>query len=227
VRRDPFAALAPTYESWYETPLGAHADAEELAALRRLLAGESMGLVAEIGAGTGHVTRALAADCGRIVAVEPSPAMRAEGVRRSSGLRIDWVAGAGERLPFREGVFEGALIVAVLEFVADPAAVLAEAFRVVRPGGWVVVGWLDARSSWTALYRTEADRGAEPWAGARFFTLEALVELAGSAPEAVEYALWAGPFAEPPFVEAEEAGRRAGHPPAFGAARWRSGRGRR
>ncbi len=224
MRRDPFASVAPVYESWYETPLGAHADAEELAALRRLLAGERMGLVAEIGAGTGHAARSLAGDCGRIVAVEPSAAMRAEGVRRSSGMRIDWVAAAGERLPFPDGVFDGVLIVAVLEFANDPAAVLAEAFRVVRSGGWLVVGWLDARSSWTAVYRAEADRGADPWAGARFFTLERLQELAGTAPEAVEYALWAGPLAGPPFDEAEEAGRRAGHPPAFGAARWRAGR---
>lgn len=223
MRRDPFASVAPVYESWYETPLGAHADAEELAALRRLLAGEPMGLVAEVGAGTGHVARSLAGECGRIVAVEPSAAMRADGVRRSSGMRIDWVAAAGEHLPFRPAVFDGVLIVAVLEFVADPAAVLAEAFRVVRPGGWVVVGWLDARSSWTALYRAEADRGADPWVGARFFTIDRLAELAGRSPEAIEYALWAGPLAAPPFAEAEAAGRRAGHPPAFGAARWRAG----
>ncbi|MCS7294942.1 MAG: class I SAM-dependent methyltransferase [Dehalococcoidia bacterium] len=221
--RDPFAAVAGAYEAWYETPLGAHADAQELTLLRRLLAGEHRGTVVEIGAGTGHVSRALAGDVGRIVAVEPSPAMRAEGARRSAGYPIVWVAAAGERLPLRDGAFDGALMVAVLEFVDDPQQVMREAFRVVRAGGWVVVGWLDARASWTALYRAEGDRGVEPWASARFFTLERLSELAGRPPEAADYALWAGPFAEPPFEQAEAAGRRAGHPPAFGAARWRAG----
>jgi hypothetical protein len=87
-----------------------------------------------------------------------------------------------------------------------------------RAGGGVFVGWLDARASWTALYRAEGDRGVEPWASARFFTHERLTELAGWPPEAADYALWAGPFAEPPFEQAEAARRRAGHPPAFGAA---------
>lgn len=221
MRTDPFRAVAAGYESWYETPLGSHVDSVELSALRRVLTGQPMGFLLEIGAGTGHIARAMADSFSRLIAAEPSAAMRAEGLPRTVGLPIEWVAAVGEALPFRDGVFDGALIVAVLEFVRDPAKVLREAFRVVQPGGWVVVGWLEARSSWTALYRTQADLGVEPWSSARFFTLEQLVELVDAEPEGTESALWAGPLAQPPFDEAEAAGRRAGHPPAFAVARWR------
>jgi hypothetical protein len=76
----------------------------------------------------------------------------------------------------------------------------------------------DARASCTSLHHAEGVRSVEPWALARFFTLERLTELAGWPPEPADYALWAGRFAEPPFEQAEAARRRAGHPPAFGAA---------
>lgn len=221
--RDPFADVASEYESWYETPLGRHVDREELALLRRLVAGQARGLVVEVGAGTGHVARAFAADGSRILAVEPSPAMRRVGAARSAGLPIDWIAARGEALPLRSGAADGVLIVATLEFVADPRLVLAEACRVVRDGGWLLVGWLEARSSWVAAYRLAADRGEAPWTAARFLTRERLVELIGCEPEEYGEAVWAGPLASEPLQAAEEAGRRSGHPPAFAAARWRIG----
>ena len=223
VSDDPFAAVAPVYENWYETPLGRHVDREELALLRRLVAREARRLVVEVGAGTGHVARVFARDGARVLAVEPSRAMRSVGVARSAGLPIEWVAAYGESLPLRSRVADGALIVATLEFVSDPRRVLAEASRVVRPGGWLLVGWLEARSSWVAAYRLAADRGEAPWTAARFFTREKLIELVGREPEAYGEAVWAGPLASEPLESAEEAGRRSGHPPAFAAARWRVG----
>lgn len=42
-------------------------------------------------------------------------------------------------LPFRDGAFDGALLKDVVEHVAEPIAVLAEAGRTVRPGGGAIV----------------------------------------------------------------------------------------
>lgn len=44
-----------------------------------------------------------------------------------------------DRLPFEDGSFNTVLAMAVLEHVDDPAACLAEARRVLRPGGRLVV----------------------------------------------------------------------------------------
>jgi SAM-dependent methyltransferase len=48
------------------------------------------------------------------------------------------VAGDGERLPFRDGVFDGALLDAVIEHLARPQVVVAEVRRVLKPGGVVL-----------------------------------------------------------------------------------------
>lgn len=45
------------------------------------------------------------------------------------------VVGDGEHLPFRDGVFDGVILDAVIEHLARPARVVAEARRVLKPGG--------------------------------------------------------------------------------------------
>jgi SAM-dependent methyltransferase len=49
------------------------------------------------------------------------------------------VFGAAERLPFRAGSFDTVLAVSLLNYLPDPGAFLAEARRVVRPGGVAIV----------------------------------------------------------------------------------------
>jgi len=51
------------------------------------------------------------------------------------------VLALGDRLPFDDGTFDGAVCLAVLEHVKDPFAVASELMRVVRPGAEVVVDW--------------------------------------------------------------------------------------
>lgn len=48
------------------------------------------------------------------------------------------VVGDGEHLPFRDGVFDGVVLDAVIEHLAHPARVVAEVRRVLKPGGTVL-----------------------------------------------------------------------------------------
>ncbi|WP_341474677.1 class I SAM-dependent methyltransferase [Thermus thalpophilus] len=211
---DPFQGLAEAYEAWYETPLGAYAIAEEERALWALLPpGESL---LEVGAGTGYWLRRLPYP--RKVGVEPSAAMRRVGMRRTAG--VEWVAAHGEALPFPDGAFDVVLLFTTLEFVVDVERALAEARRVLRRGGALVVGILEALSPWAAFYRRLGERGVRPWTHARFLAREDLLALLGP-PEAEGGVVHLAPEAEPPYAEADRAGRRAGNRPALYLGRWR------
>ena len=98
------------------------------------------------------------------------PARAPLALARRRGIRA--VAGAGEFLPFGSGMFGAVLLVVTLCFVHDPAAVLAEARRVVAPGGAVVLGIVPAESPWGRRYRSLADAGHPYYRQARFFTTE-------------------------------------------------------
>ncbi len=54
---------------------------------------------------------------------------------RAFSLSVTCVEGFGEDLPYRDQVFDTCLMVAALDHCADPARVLAEAWRCLKPGG--------------------------------------------------------------------------------------------
>lgn len=71
------------------------------------------------------------------------------GRLRSEGIeRIRLVQGDITALPFQAGSFDGAMAIHVLHLVADWAGVLHQIFRLIRPGGCLVLGrdWIDPES---------------------------------------------------------------------------------
>ncbi len=226
--RDPadgitaFAAAAATYETWFASPLGSWVDQQQGEALAGLLSEVPRGVVLDIGAGTGHSAAQLARWGHRVMAVEPSGAMRHVGQHHTTTLHVHWCAGRAETLPFRAGSCDGALLFTTLEFVQQPLLALHEARRVVRDGGWIVVGFLHACSPWTALYRHRAAHGARPWTAAHFFTRPELEELMGAPAKRSAAVVYLAPQALAPFAEAEAAGQRAGNAPALEILLWRT-----
>jgi ubiquinone/menaquinone biosynthesis C-methylase UbiE len=94
----------------------------------------------DIGAGTGRTARAMRTSLrhpAMIVCLEPSAAMMTLG-RRLAPPGAWWVRGWSDPLPFAEGAFDVVTIIEVLEFTPSPERVLAEARRVLRPGGWLL-----------------------------------------------------------------------------------------
>jgi ubiquinone/menaquinone biosynthesis C-methylase UbiE len=194
-------------------------DRAERFALQRILTDVPPGVAADIGAGTGHFAAILADRC-EVVAVEPSLEMLHAGVRRTAGLPVRWCIGACEHLPLGDARVDGALLMTVLEWAGDPQRCIDEARRVLRPGGWLVVGYLPALSPWAALYRRLADEGVAPWSTARFFVRGDLEALVGAPPDTDERAVYPAPQAEEPWEAADTAGRRAGNLPALEVLRW-------
>ena len=59
---------------------------------------------------------------------------------------IEVACAVAEALPFRHGAFDHALIVTTICFVDDARAMLAEACRVLKPDGAVLIGFIDRTS---------------------------------------------------------------------------------
>jgi demethylmenaquinone methyltransferase/2-methoxy-6-polyprenyl-1,4-benzoquinol methylase len=94
------------------------------------------GRVLDVAAGTGLVSRRLLAErrAGSVVAVDQSEPMLREAERRGDD-RMRCVLAQAERLPFDDETFDALTVTYLLRYVDDPAAVVAELARTVRPGG--------------------------------------------------------------------------------------------
>jgi demethylmenaquinone methyltransferase/2-methoxy-6-polyprenyl-1,4-benzoquinol methylase len=94
----------------------------------------------DVAGGTGDVAfRFLRRGGGAAVICDMTPGMLFEGRRRAEaarlGARLGWVAGDAMALPFADGGFDAYTISFGIRNVTRPDAALAEAFRVLRPGG--------------------------------------------------------------------------------------------
>jgi SAM-dependent methyltransferase len=121
---------------------GAHADAYERARpawpeeAARWLVPDDAKLVVELGAGTGKLTRAVAALGTRVVAVEPDPRMLAV----LSGFGLEGVEGSAEAIPFDDGVASAVVAGSSLHWFELELA-LPEIHRVLGEGGRFAFGW--------------------------------------------------------------------------------------
>jgi len=105
--------------------------------------------VADVGAGTGKLTRALVEADAEVVAVEPDPAML--DALRAAVPGVPTFAGTGESLPLPDGALDAVVFGQAWHWV-DPAAASAEVGRVLRPGGVLGLVWniRDEAVEWVA-----------------------------------------------------------------------------
>jgi len=138
-RITPFEQHVEQYEAWFREYRPVYES--EIAALRLLL---PAGRGVEIGVGSGLFAEPLGIGEG----VEPSPRMRERAAQR--GIQV--MEGVAEALPLPDATYDFALMVTAICFVDDIAAAFAEIARILKPGGHVVIGFVDASSPLGRLY---------------------------------------------------------------------------
>lgn len=117
-------------------------DAEVEAALAAALADAPLGAVLDIGTGTGRMAELFAQDAERVVALDKNLEMLRVARAKLQHLptaQIELVQGDFADLPFAPASFDTVLLHQVLHFAPDPAPALAEAARVLRPGGRIAI----------------------------------------------------------------------------------------
>lgn len=102
--------------------------------------------ILEVGCGTGATARALARRrdfSGKVFGVDQSPLFidAADKFARDESIidRVDFRVGDAHKLAFPATTFDAVIAHTLISHVTDPATVLREMVRVVRPGGMVVI----------------------------------------------------------------------------------------
>jgi ArsR family transcriptional regulator len=135
-------------------------------------------VVVDLGCGTGHVLAQLAPFVSSIIGVDREPGMLAVARQRAAASpNAEIVEASLEAVPLPDALADLALCVLVLHHLAEPSAALAEARRLLRPTGKLVV--VDMQPHDNPTWRTfgHLHQG---------FSVETLTSLAADADLAIE-----------------------------------------
>jgi SAM-dependent methyltransferase len=135
IELEAFDNFAHEYDEWFEDHKVEYA--LELKAIRVFLHKEGNGI--EIGAGTGRFTQPLGISLG----VEPSEAMRSIALGRG----VNLIAGTAESLPVEDRSYDFALLVTTVCFLEAPEFAFKEVYRVLKAGGFIIIGLIDKDSN--------------------------------------------------------------------------------
>jgi SAM-dependent methyltransferase len=150
-----------------------------LAGWERASGGAPAGALLDVGCGTAPLLAAAAGRYGPLAGIDLAFRWLVLGRRRleERGVEARLVAAGADALPFPDGSFARVVFDASLEHVRDQPRALAEAYRVLVPGGWVWIAtpnrfslgpdphtgvWLGSWRSEQAVARQARRRGAVP-----------------------------------------------------------------
>ena len=134
-RTAPFETHHRRYDDWFVDHEAAYHS--ELLSVRALLPWRGLGLA--IGVGTGR----FAAPLGVRIGIDPACEVLDYAKRRG----ITAVQAVAEALPFADSSFDYALSITTICFVDDASVMLSEAYRVLKPGAGLVIGFIDRDSN--------------------------------------------------------------------------------
>ena len=162
-KTEPFEKHSNAYDEWFKKNIDLYE--AELEAIRQLIpppGAEGM----EVGVGSGK----FAAPLGIKIGVEPSEKMAIKA--RMLGINV--YPGVAEELPFSDGRFDYLLMVTTICFVDDVIKSFKEAFRVLKPSGCIIVGFVDKESELGRKYADKKEKSKFYKDAAFFSTQEVL-----------------------------------------------------
>lgn len=99
------------------------------------------GRVLDAGGGTGRVANAIREQAGEVVIADPSLGM----LRQADRTQLKLACSHSESLPFPDGTFERVIMVDALHHVINQGRTAREMYRVLKPGGRIVIEEPDIR----------------------------------------------------------------------------------
>ncbi len=167
VEASPFDDLASAYDAWFEGE-GKLTFTIEVRAFQEVLSSLPKPWL-EVGVGSGRFAQALGIEAG----VDPSVKLLEMARRRG----ITVFLGRGEQELFDEKSFGTVFLIVTLCFVDSPPDVLKEAYRILVPGGKIVLGLVLRETPWGKLYEQKKKQGHRFYKYATFYRYDEVVKL--------------------------------------------------
>jgi SAM-dependent methyltransferase len=142
----PFENYSDDYDRWFINNSSVYA--MELEAVKRFIPADKRGL--DVGVGTGK----FAIPSGIKTGIDPSFEMAVKAKR--SG--IDVSLAVAEALPFKDEVFDFVLMVTSVCFFDNVSDAFNEAWRVLKHGGTIIIGFVDSESELGKRYIEKKER---------------------------------------------------------------------
>lgn len=166
VRLEIFENNVDEYESWYDKyPEVYMSEIQAIKEQLQKLPENIRGI--EVGLGTGRFSEPLGIKEG----IEPSAAMAQKAKKRG----IEVMKGTAERLPYTDLTFDFVLFVTVCHF-SNIVQALAEAHRVLKTDGAIIIGFLDKNQSIAEQYEEKRGR-SKFYRDARFYSVRRIEKL--------------------------------------------------
>jgi SAM-dependent methyltransferase len=162
VNFEPFETNALKYDEWFDMNRSTYES--ELQAVRELLPKSKNGV--EVGVGSGRFASPLGIKLG----LDPSREMGKLAKKR--GVKV--IEGVAELLPFDDMQFDFVLMVTTICFLDDVEKAFKEAYRVLKHGGYLIIGFIDAESPVGKLYEKHKDESTF-YKDARFYSVKEVV----------------------------------------------------
>ncbi len=154
------------YNRWYNKKPGSIIFESEVRALGTF---PLKGLGIEVGVGTGEFSARLDIPLGL------DQSLKMIKLARKRGISI--IRGLGEFLPLKNEGLDYILLILTISFLENPADSLTEAWRTLKYGGQLIVGFIPRESHWGREYIKKGSQGHRIYRHARFYTLDEVEEL--------------------------------------------------
>ncbi len=162
-----FDTESEQYDNWFEKHPATYQS--EINAVRKALPENWENLHSmEIGIGTGRFAIPFNIKEG----IEPSNAMRTIAQRKG----INAIEGSAEKIPFNNDSFDFTLMVTTICFVKDAATSCKEAYRILKPGGSIIIGIVNKESKLGKEYEARKEN-SKFYKNATFFSVKDIIKL--------------------------------------------------
>ncbi|MFH2095605.1 MAG: class I SAM-dependent methyltransferase, partial [Bacteroidota bacterium] len=141
-----FDKIAADYDRWYEKEPGISCDRLQKSAVKKYLDMMNGKTILEIGSGTGHWTKFLSENGFFVLGIDISEKMIA--VARSRQIPYaTFVHCDAASLPYNNESISNIAMFATLEFIENQGIALREIYRVLSPGGTLLIGTVNPAGS--------------------------------------------------------------------------------